>query len=149
MFTDKAKTVSCTSLIEACPQRFQKNQENSYSAPNVTHKNEKKRWPSWAAGNGWAPDDISAELASLSSDEVRTIFPHISIKSYLILVMTDHYLLHLTVHIYYFIQCRAETYQVFLETTCYLLFWPSYHCHFVSGVETYRSIYNAVKVLAA
>ena len=84
------------------------NQENSYSAPNVTRM--KKQWPSWAAGNGWAPDDIPTELASLSSDGVRTISPHIAIKSYLILVMTDHYLLHLTVHIYYFIR-RAETYQ--------------------------------------
>ena len=75
-------------------------QENSYSAPNVTRM--KKHWPSWAAGNGWAPDDTPTELASLSSDGVRTISPLTAIKS-LILVMTDHYLLHLTVHIYYFI----------------------------------------------
>ena len=67
----------------------------------MSHTRMKKQWPSWAAGNGWAPDDIPTELASLSSDEVRTLFPHIAITSYLILVMTDHYLLHLTVHIHY------------------------------------------------
>ena len=57
------------------------NQENSYSAPNVTRM--KKQWPSWAAGNGWAPDDIPTELASLG------VPPHTAIKSYLILVMTE------------------------------------------------------------
>ena len=56
------------------------NQENSYSAPNVTRMKNSGR---------------PGQLATVGR------FPHnIAIKSYLILVMTDHYLLHLTVHIY-------------------------------------------------
>ena len=98
MFTDKAKTVSCTSLIEACPSEIPNEPEKFMLCSKCHTQVMKKQWQSRAADNGLAPDDILTGFASLSSDEVRTIIPHMAIKPYLILIMTDHYLLHSTVH---------------------------------------------------
>ena len=71
---DKIKHISGTLVTEACPTDFE---EPLHADIVVCSKCNtqvvKGQWPSWAATNDLAPDDIPTQLAVLTPDEVRTI----------------------------------------------------------------------------
>ena len=72
-FFDKTKKVSTTILLDTSPD-FQSQQPiESVLCSKCKTQTTKGLWPSWSVSNYLCPDYIPVELASLCSDEVRTI----------------------------------------------------------------------------